>query len=236
MSNSPLVLVDSCQFTNNTSEGIGTERFSGNSGGLSIGFADDVTPQNTTPQISIIGTTFTHNTADAKEEFRHDISYVLREKVYNQRGGAVAIYIGTSNYSAVVRIHDCVFEKNKARDSGGGVYINMGGSNNSHSVFVTDTRFIENEGPDGGGLEITQYSYEKPHHTVVVNNSQFYGNRANFGGGFKSFQVFVYLNSVNLYNCTFINNTAQVGAALYMQSVYTIVVETVQEKSILQDW
>ena len=237
MSNSPLVFVDSCQFTNNTSEGIGTGRYSGNSGGVSIGFADNVTPQNTTPHINIMRTTFTHNTADAREEFRHDISYVFREKVYNQRGGAMAIYTGSPNYNAVVRIHDCIFKSNKARDSGGGVYLNMGGRNNNHSVFVTDTHFIENDGPDGGGLEITlSRTGSVYHHMVIVSNCQFLSNNATFGGGYKSYQVFTFLSTVNLYNCTFINNTAQVGAAMYLQSVYTLLLETLQERSVVQDW
>ena len=242
MSNSPLVLVDSCQFTNNTSEGIGKTRYSGNSGGLSIGFDDVPRPPDfklTTPKINITGTVFTRNTANASGEFLHDVSFVLKNNIYNQRGGGLAIYIGTSNYSADIRIHNCTVQKNVARDSGGGVYMNIQGENNSHQVLITDTLFLENNGPDGGGLEITQYSGirpDKPHHAVNIYNCQFEGNMGNFGGGYKSIQVFVYLNTVNLYNCTFINNSAPVGAAMYLQSIYTIPVATVEEKSIVQDW
>ena len=242
MANSPLVLVDSCQFTNNTSEGIGTTRYSGNSGGLSIGYDDNMRPpdiQSVTPQINITRTTFTGNTANASGEFLHEVSFVLKNNIYNQRGGAVAIYIGTSNYNADVHIHNCTVERNKAQDSGGGVYMNIGGKNNSHQILIKNTRFLENNGPDGGGLEITQYSGvspDEPHHEVNICNCWFEGNAGKFGGGYKSIQVFVYLNTVNLYNCTFINNTALVGSALYLQSIYTVAVATVQEKSILQDW
>ncbi len=242
ISNSPVIIVDNCQFTNNTSEGIGQTRYSGNSGGLSIGFDTSnrlANFQNTLPQILIVRTVFINNFANAVQGFQYEVSEVLKSNIYNQRGGALAVYHGSSNYQAQVIIHDCLVEGNRARDSGGGIYMNIGGENNSHTINITDTDFIENDGPDGGGLEITQYSSpytDQPHHVVNIVNCQFLGNIGKFGGGFKSIQIFVYLNTVNLYNCSFINNTAQVGAALYLQSIYTVTLTTIREKSIVEDW
>ncbi len=234
--------MDNCQFTNNTSQGIGKTRYSGNSGGMSIGFDDNRRPldfQSILPEILITGTQFTNNSANASGVFLYEVSYVLKVNIFNQRGGAMAIYIGSPDYRAHVLIHNCILKGNRAQDSGGGIYMNIGGTNNNHSITITDTNFIENNGPDGGGLEITQYSdvhVGEPHHAVNVINCNFWRNEANFGGGYKSLQIFVYLNTVNLYNCTFINNTALVGGALYLQSVFTVPVITQLENSIIEDW
>ena len=242
ISNSPRIIVDNCQFTNNTSQGIGKTRYSGNSGGMSIGFDGTPRPpefQSIPPEIFITETQFTNNSANASGAFVYEVSYVLKTNIFNQRGGAMAIYIGSPNYTAQILIQNCTIKGNQALDSGGGIYMNIGGENNNHSIKIIDTNFIENNGPDGGGLEITQYSnvrIDEPHHAVNIINCNFLRNVATFGGGYKSLQIFVYLNTVNLYNCTFINNSAQVGGALYLQSVFTVPLVTLLENSIIEDW
>ncbi len=242
ISNSPVIVVESCQFTNNTSEGIGKTAYSGNSGGLSIGFNNNNRSaifQSILPQIRVKDTEFIDNNATAAMDFQYDVSFVLKKNIYNQRGGGMAIYLGAPNYQAQVLVQNCFLKGNNARDSGGGIYMNIQGDNNNHSINIMDTDFIDNVGPDGGGLEITQYSgisANVRHHIVNIVNCQFWGNKGRFGGGFKSIQVFTYLNTVNLDNCTFFNNTAQVGAALYLQSIYTVTLTTVEEKSIVRDW
>lgn len=241
ISNSPVVLIDSCKFTNNTSQGIGTERFSGNSGGLSVGYDDTVRPddfRNVTPEVVVRHSTFDNNRALAENQFIYSVSYVLRERLYNQRGGALAIFTGTPSYSARVLIEGSTFEKNIAQDSGGAVYMNLFGNDTNHSVWITETTFVENEGPDGGALEITQLTYtalEKPY-SIYVTNSQFLRNKGHFGGGYKSIQIANYLNNVLVINSTFIGNEALVGSALYLQSIYSVSYVTALKRSIVQDW
>lgn len=101
ISNSPLVLVYGCTFTNNTSMGIGKERYSGNSGGLSIGFDDSPlveSLQHIFPEILIIRSNFSRNKALADDlRFQYSVSEVIGQRLYNQRGGAIACYFGAKN-------------------------------------------------------------------------------------------------------------------------------------------
>lgn len=243
ISNSPFILIDGCQFTNNTSQGIGMERFSGNSGGVAVGYDDSERPayfRNLTPEILVQRSTFSDNRAIADSQFVYGVSYVLSERLYNQRGGAMAVYIGTPGYDVQLVIEECTFERNNAQDSGGAVYMYLSGEGSQHSIWITETTFVENVGPDGGGLEITQFTntvaaLENPY-LVYITNCQFLRNRGRFGGGYKSIQIGTYLNNVTVVNTTFVGNEALVGSALYLQSIYSVSEVTILKRSIVQDW
>ena len=151
----------------------------------------------------------------------------------------MAFFFGASNYSSEVEITGCMLTGNRAQDSGGGIYMFLGGENSTHSVFISGTAFTANEAMDGGGLEIThsnQYSQKYPNIVVVVNSS-FERNMGSFGGGYKNIQLDsqTNLNSLLVKNCTFGNNSATVGAALYLQSVETVEVNPLLKRIILED-
>lgn len=157
ISNSPLVLVYGCTFTNNTSMGIGKERYSGNSGGLSIGFDDFPLVEHIFPEILIIRSNFSRNKALADDpQFQYSVSEVIGQRLYNQRGGAIACYFGAKSYSGQILVMDTLIEENQAKDSVGGVYMFLAGASNAHKVWFKNTMLLRNVGPDGGGLEITQ--------------------------------------------------------------------------------
>ena len=219
------------------------DRFSGNSGGIAVGYDDSDRPayfRSITPEILVRRSTFSENSALADSQFVYGVSYVLSERLYNQRGGAMAVYIGTPDYSALLVIEECTFKRNNAQDSGGAVYMYLSGEDSTHNIWITETMFVENEGPDGGGLEITQFtdtitSLEKPY-LVYIANCHFLRNKGRFGGGYKSIQIATYLNNVTVVNSTFIGNQALVGSALYFQSIYSVSNVTKLKRSIVQDW
>ena len=243
ISNCPQVIVSGCRFTNNTSLGIGVERYSGNAGAIAMGYNDCPRPdylQNKPPMILISESTFENNNATAAEAFQYDVSEVLSRRLYNQRGGSVACYFGTPSYSATVNITGSTIKDSFARDSGGGVYMFLAGDDNVHTVNIWNTDFISNEALDGGGLEITQstpMSLKRPNR-VTVSGCNFVKNVGNFGGGFKSIQLDTHgnMNFVTVCNTSFSKNKALVGSALYLQSLYAIDTVKLEKRIIVEDW
>lgn len=237
------MIVRSCRFTNNTSLGIGIERYSGNAGAVAIGYNDWPRPEHlrdNLPMILISGSTFEKNNATASEAFQYDVSQVLSQQLYNQRGGSIAFYFGTPSYNATVDIFDSTVRDSFARDSGGGVYMFLAGDDNSHTINIRNTDFIGNEAKDGGGLEITQAtpaSLTMPN-KVTVSNCNFVKNVGNFGGGFKSIQLDTHgnMNFVTVRNSSFSKNRAPVGSGLYLQSLYAIDTVKLEKRITVEDW
>lgn len=243
MSNCPLITVNRCTFTNGTSLGIGTQQYSGNSGGLAIGYNDQPLPphvQATTPVINITRSSFTYNKAKATERFVHTVSDVISKRVYNERGGAIAVYMGASNYSVDITVNDCTFEENYAQNSGGGIYMFLTGASNAHRVTITETRFIRDKARDGGGLEITFSSPDSVSNpnVVLIRNCNFTENTGTFGGGFKGIQLDTRgnLNKIDILNSTFSANKAPVGAALYLQSLFTLSPIPTEKRINVESW
>ena len=222
--------------------GYKTEQFSGNSGGIAVGYSKPYQIQDDVyyPQITLRKSRFESNSANAVGDFLFTVLEVLTNKTYNQRGGGVAFLFGASNYSGVVSIEGCTFTNNFARDSGGGVYAYLGGANSTHTVTISDTMFIGNEAQDGGGVEITHAnsnSFNSPN-SIVVTNCTFDGNKGKFGGGYKNIQVDDLSNSNKLLvkDTRFVNNSASVGAGIYLQAVVTVVKTTLKRRIDLEDW
>ena len=247
ISNCPQVIVSNCTFTNNTSLGIGMNRYSGNAGAVSIGYDDTPRPdhhRNTLPFIRIVNSVFRDNNSTAMEGFQYDAAQVLSRRIYNQRGGGVACYFGASNYSADVEIKGCTFERNYVRDSGGGVYMFLTGEDNGHSVKVRETNVISNTASVGGGLEfsfdtfLSNLSNPPILNHVLIEDSTFTKNVGRYGGGYSHIQINtrVNLNNLTFVNCTFVENTAPVGSALYLQYVFAVNHEFLKKMIFVQDW
>jgi hypothetical protein len=128
------------------------------------------------------------------------------------------------NYGSATISH-CTFTMNSSVDMGGGIYSMYSASSISHCVFSYNTAV------HGGGLVLR---YTAP---VLVDNLVFYGNNATYGGaiaqyfvsGFALTNCLFYQNSGNqggairyssspseTINCTFADNTASEGAALFI--------------------
>jgi predicted outer membrane repeat protein len=192
------------------------------------------------PQIMIRGCTFEDNLATASGEFLFTVTEVLSSRVYNQRGGGLAFYFGTNNYSGVINIQDSRFTGNKARDSGGGIYAFLGGPYSAHNISISNTSFVRNSAQDGGGLEITHSnnnSIANPNF-IRVTNCKFDGNSGKFGGGYKNIQLDGQTNANHLVvtGTVFKDNVADVGAGIYLQAVVTIIRFTLQRRVTMEDW
>lgn len=241
--NCPLVSVEHSRFTNNTSWGIATTPYSGNAGALAIGYNDTDLPDRLTclsPNVSLVNVSFVGNRAEAITDFKYTVAQILQYRIYNQRGGGLACYLGAPNYSVVVTLNGCFFERNMADSAGGGAYMYLTGHNNSHMIKITDTDFQSNNATDGGGLEITydtEDSIVSPN-IVHLEDCNFNNNSGKFGGGMKNIQLnsLGNMNSLSVVRSTFSNNTAAVGAALYLQSRYTIVNVAMKIRIALRDW
>ncbi len=241
--NSPTVIAKGCRFTNNTSFGIGMTSYSGNAGGIAIGFNNTNLPildDTERIAISIYQSVFVKNSASVIPEFNRSTGEVLATRIYNQRGGGVALYFGTAGLSADVSIDGCDFEENVADSAGGGVYMYLTGEGNAHAVNITDTNFMLNTAVDGGGLEIsfdTAISVREPN-DIHIANCKFLRNKGNFGGGFKSIQLNSHgnQNKVKLVNCEFTENDAPVGSGIYFQSRFTIITVAMETRIVLRDW
>lgn len=222
--------------------GYKNESFSGNAGGIAIGYSQPYVDQGRTymPEIMIRGCTMNRNEALAFGEQRYTVLQVLSMQVYNQRGGGLAFYFGTDNYNGTVTIEDCFFNDNKANDSGGGIYMFLGGMGSVHNVDISDTIFTGNWAMDGGGLEITHSnanSFLNPN-TVQVTNCMFDGNMGKFGGGYKNIQLDGQSNANHLLvsRSVFMNNRGDVGAGIYLQAVVTVVKATLKRRVVIEDW
>ena len=247
ISNSPQVVVNNCTFTNNTSLGIGTRRFSGNAGAVAIGYDDGPKPdnlQNIPPLIRITGSTFTDNNSSAAEGFRYDPATVLTQRIYNQRGAGVACYLGASNYSADIEISSCTFDRNHVEDSGGAVYMFLTGQNNGHSVRIQQCKFFNNTARVGGGVELTfdtSFADVAPQlllNQVLFEDCNFTRNTGRYGGGYSHIQLNTQenLNNLTIKTCTFIENTAPVGSAAYLQYVFTVNHVLLKKMIFVEDW
>ena len=246
ISNSPQVFVSNCTFTNNTSLGIGTERYSGNAGAVAIGYDDRPKPehlQNVTPVIRITGSTLRDNNSTASEEYLYDVAEVLRQRIYNQRGGAIACYFGTSNYSADVEIKHCNFEGNYVRDSGGAVYMFLSGQDNGHSVKIQKCTFTRNAAKLGGGAELTfdtsiGNSSDELVNKALIEDCSFAENMARDGGAFSHIQINKQenLNNLTIKNCSFIDNKAPLGSALSLKYIFTVNYNMLEKMIFIEDW
>jgi len=228
-------------FSDDISMGIGDQNFSGNAGGVAIGYQPEISEeQSYQPNVTISGCDFTNNQALATDNKTFTFLEVLSSKIYNQRGGGVAFYFGRRKYNGTVLIQNCHFINNTAADSGGGVYMFLNGVESSHNITSVDTDFVGNKAQDGGGLEIThsnEDSVNNPNFVSVINCT-FFGNRGKFGGGYKNIQLNDYSNSNNLVveDTVFDGNEAEVGAGIYLQSVESVRDITLLRRISMKSW
>lgn len=234
--NTPIICICNTSFTNGKSLGYGRRRYSGNAGGIAIGYSKS---SMRAPNITVTGCTFHNSSANASDGFRYSVLDVLNDRIYNQRGGGMAFFFGASDYSGSVVISDCCFEECVAQDSGGGVYMFLGGERSRQVISISNTDFTRNNAKDGGGLEITHAnanSNEAPNE-VTVTDCRFVGNNGTFGGGYKNIQLNdrTNLNNLVVRGSLFEDNEANVGAAIYLQAVVTVMKTTLKKRITMED-
>ena len=148
------------------------------------------------------------------------------------RGGGLTIYFRRKAQRNVVLIDSCTFARNEAL-FGGGLLSEFQDEATDNRVFVTQSQFLNNTcpytpsvGTSGGGMRVgftflAEDQGQAPNNSVFMETVTFIGNKAYVGGGLslitgrqqqktdKTTRA-----SFSLLNCTWINNTARLGAAM----------------------
>ena len=191
---------------------------------------------------------------------------VLIQKIFSGRGGAVALYLPTPYSKVRFLSESNFFMNNEASSAGGGIYAHLSGDYADVTLHVKDCNFIENKAKDGAGIEFTydlrrstcmasgsceiddiKCSFQEAS-TVdcenyfpansIIENCSFTANDGDFGGAFKGIQInpFGNNNLIRFKNCTFINNTASVGAGAYFQSRYSVADVRMNNSIQMENW
>ncbi|ADC46732.1 adhesin-like protein [Methanobrevibacter ruminantium M1] len=155
--------------------------------------------------------------------FKNGHSYKNYDNPLNNNGGAIRI-----NANANLTITDCKFLDNLSEDYGGVIYYNGSGDlvltastmkgntaeNDGGAIFssgevkINKSKFINNSGNNGGAIAIVN-SNDK----ASVTESIFNENAADSKGG----AIWFHNSNIALADCTFNDNYATCGAAIYQE-------------------
>ena len=182
--NCPSVIVQDSLFEHNGPVSIfKPEPYRGHSGGLSIGYYEEVSVVGG-PNALISNCTFRNNTSDPQSVAVQSTSELFQRFAFTGRGGGCAFTIASSTSLAAI-VENSTVEDNFARSFGGGLYVGFNGNLN-HTVTVNRVRLIRNQCPGAaGGLEVGFVQGADPYslNRIMVYNSEFIENHASFGGG-----------------------------------------------------
>ena len=148
------------------------------------------------------------------------------------RGGGLTIYFRHKAQGNQVRIKYCTFARNEAL-FGGGLLSEFQDEATNNRVSVNQSHFLNNTGPytpsvgtSGGGMRVgftflAEDESQAPSNSFVMETVTFIGNKAYIGGGVSLITSRQQQktnttsgSSFSLRNCTWINNTARLGAAM----------------------
>lgn len=158
------------------------------------------------------------------------------------------------------------FISNNATSAGGAIYAHLSGNYTNVTLHVEDCNFTGNDAPDGAGIEFTydlgksacvisscdidnvidcsptmSPTLSCPSYVPaksIVKNCYFERNHGGFGGAFKGIQInpFGNNNFITFEDCTFVNNIADVGAAAYFQSRYSVADVRMNNSIRMENW
>ena len=178
--------------------------------------------------------TFNHNTASTLN--RAHTSYSVHTfGTGNQqfgRGGGLSVFFKGHSIQNVIKICNCVFDRNYAV-WGGGYHSDIVDYSTGNVLTLEDCEFTDNHcnydnallttGTGGGGARIA-FLFSDPRSKVNNNSVQFINcrfqfNMAYFGGGLscgisKENNVIVASNSLELVDCTWAENVARTGSGV----------------------
>ena len=153
-----------------------------------------------------------------------------RQQIFGNGAGLSIILAGNDN---VMNISSTKFHNSVALN-GGGMYLLLGHGSRGNNIALYDTLFDGNEAKSsGGGIDIFSYEYVyQNHNNILLHNCNFSGNQAGrFGGGFSQRKPREFHQTMNddsteflfktkLVSCSFINNTGNLGSAVYLDDAY----------------
>lgn len=175
----------SCEFFNNTAQGIFSDfPYRGNGGGLSIGIHNVF--GNGVPSYTIRDSTFANNAAWTNATSARSSTMIIEDRIFNGRGGGVAIVL--SQESPVnVTVQTCTFTNNAAYSFAGGLYFLPAVPSKGHTYTIEHSTFTSNVALSGGGggLGIGYISDGEPGaiNRCYIRNCTLRDNWATFGGG-----------------------------------------------------
>lgn len=121
-------------------------------------------------------------------------SYINDCYFYNNSHSAIKI----SSSSSII-LNNCYFSYNTATKAGAGVYILSGST-----VFINNSTFEYNFGDIGGVI------YARDSHTYIFNSSFNFNTFEGLSPG----SVEIYYGNANITECTFYNNTGEMGMGI----------------------
>ncbi len=141
---------------------------------------------------------------------------------FHQRGGGMQILVGGGVQNSMIKIQNCNFFNNSAKN-GGGLFIAIQLEAKNNTLHIKQTSFIKNEcQKEGGGLQIAYITHdttsEVTGNKILIQNSSFIRNKASDGGGTTFFStkgspVFA-KNNIHFIDCNWMENYAKIGMAM----------------------
>ena len=175
------ILIQDCLFENNGPANIiKSQKYLGQSGGLSIGYNYD-SENDFNPIVHISNSAFINNSV-----MTGIIDYdeaAIRNRLFPGRGGGASIIANSLN-AIYATIEWCYFKDNSAQGYGGGLYIVPSGQTN-HTCVINNTKFINNRSPNGGGIHMGFLIPGTLNRaiSILIYNTEFTANYASHGGG-----------------------------------------------------
>ena len=175
--------------------------------------------------IIIENSTFQSNGQDYTQDSVHNhIESVYNLEKFEGRGGGLQVLIGSNISNSSVTIKDCLFMNNSALLNGGGLLVVIQQEASGNTIDIINSNFIDNECHNGGGglgigYVIQSNSEEVMDNRIHVQDCSFSKNRALYGGGTGIFAnqgsgKFSERNKFGFTNCSWTNNTADLGMAV----------------------
>lgn len=160
-------------------------------------------------------------------------------------GGGIYAHLSGDYSNVTLHLNNCKFIENYA-DDGAGVEFTYDLSKSACSVVGSSVGECSADEEDSDGTCTTCSSAATPvvgenfciPATSIIENCYFERNEGNFGGAFKGIQInpFGNNNFITFKNCTFLENTAQVGAGAYFQSRYSVADVKMADAIKIEDW
>ena len=169
-------------FISNRGTGITERPYRGNTGSLSITYNHVESGSIPgNPVITIKSCRFINNSATATSSLKSS-DQVFSKGILTGRGGAMAVFARENVFNISVMISDCKFEENSARSYAGGIYILFSGYGH-HIALVKQCYFKSNYAGEGGGgiLVLGTKGVTESPHVFQVKNCTFHDNKAILG-------------------------------------------------------
>ena len=226
--NSIHVTIANSNFSNNSGTGNVLLPFRGNAGAVAIAYNKNQSTSLANSNISVENCLFTDNQANVSAESFLTSSNIVRQGVFNGRGGGLALLINDSFHNITASVNNCQFVNNFASSFGGGFYTVFDGRGTQHMLTVKNSQFINNAGTLGsGGLNvayITNGEFNYPI-TTLIQNCYFFENQGEIGGAIYIFPASTFGGDGNvafIENSTFENNRASIIGGAIAAATYSL--------------